>query len=1403
MDQEFSQQIEAAQNQLYQLLDQVGQLPPDEREVAEEAVEALSHSLEKLHEAEEELRQQNEELAATRQALEEERQRYQQLFTFAPDGYLVTDARGIIREANRAAAELFGVQREHLEGKPLGLFVAEGERAAFHARLSRMRAREEARRASWKTRMQSRSDAPFYAALTTSPIPNEVGELSGIRWLVRDITPRVEVEEALRDAFTEAQRRESETRWLLSASQAVMECHTFEEAARRIFDVAREATGAVSGYVAMISEDGKQNDLLFLETGGLPCKVDSDLPMPIRGLRMEAYEKAEVVYHNDFEYSKWKKFIPPKHVEMHNVLFAPLIIQNRAVGVIGLANKPTDFTEDDAKMAKAFGDMAAMALRRVQAEEALRESREQYRVLFESFPLGITVSDSSGQILEVNAESEHLLGISRGEHPMRHRDGEEWQIIRPDGSPMPDEEYAGVRALQESRVIENVELGITRLDGEITWLSVTAAPLKDDRVVITYNDITERKKAERELRRLAAVVDMSPDGIAITDMEGEIIYTNPAMASLYGLDRAEEAIGTDSSEWFVSPDEARTAMHETLEKGSITNREFEILNEHGESVPVEISVTVLWDESDKPTRFATITRDITERKRMEAVILEERERLSSILAALETGLSLINPDMTIAWVNRKVHEMFPGGEPVGQICHRFYERRETPCEQCGTQTAFQTGEVQIHDRWNSITERWYTIISQPILDERGNVVNVLEGVTDITERKQAEEEIESERAFLAAVLDNIEEAVVICDEEGRITRFNEAARRLHGLPERPISPDQWAEYYNLYREDGTTPLSTEEIPLFRALQGERVRNAEIVVDSKHGEPRSLVCNGQPLIDEPGQVTGAVVTMHDITGRKQMEEALRESKALFKGLTDNSFDLMNILNADATIRYENYATKRILGYEAGARVGQSALEFVHPEDRREVQEGFQQLVATPGGSAVGEFRFRHEDGSWVWLETNGQNFLHDPDLQGILINSRDITERKRVESVTAARLRIAAEAPRKSSKELMQTALDEIEDLTNSKIGFYHFLLDDQETIALQTWSTNTLENMCNVKGEGRHYSISEAGVWVDAIHEQRPIIHNDYQTIPHRKGTPPGHAPVIRELVYPIIRNERIEAIIGVGNKPSDYNETDLESVSLLSDFSWEIIERKRAEEKLEQYAADLERSNEELEQFAYVISHDLREPARMVKGYLELLEDRYQGKLDEKGDKFIHYAVDGAERMQEMVKALLDLSRVGTRGKDPAPTDAEAVLERTLRVLGQAIEEYEAEVTYDPLPTVIADEAQLARVFQNLIANAIKFRREDVPPRVHVAAQQKDDEWLLSVADNGIGIDPDQAERIFQIFQRLHTRDEYEGLGMGLALCKRIVERHGGRIWVESDPGEGSTFYFTLPAQETEPMVG
>ena len=241
-----------------------------------------------------------------------------------------------------------------------------------------------------------------------------------------------------------------------------------------------------------------------------------------------------------------------------------------------------------------------------------------------------------------------------------------------------------------------------------------------------------------------------------------------------------------------------------------------------------------------------------------------------------------------------------------------------------------------------------------------------------------------------------------------------------------------------------------------------------------------------------------------------------------------------------------------------------------------------------------------------------------------------------------------------------------------------------------------------------------------------------------------------------------------------------------------DVTERKQVEERLNQITAEMQRSNTELEQFAYVISHDLQEPLRMVSSYTQLLAKRYSNKLDSDADEFIAYAVDGAKRMQTLLHGLLDYSRVGTRGKPFSLVNCEHVVEQAVANLKIAIEESGASVSYDVLPTVMGDEGQLVQLFQNLIGNAIKFRREE-PPKVHIWAGRRDSVVTFSVNDNGIGINPQHSQSIFEIFRRLHTREEYPGTGMGLAICKKIAERHGGHISVQSQPGQGSTFHFSV----------
>lgn len=274
-----------------------------------------------------------------------------------------------------------------------------------------------------------------------------------------------------------------------------------------------------------------------------------------------------------------------------------------------------------------------------------------------------------------------------------------------------------------------------------------------------------------------------------------------------------------------------------------------------------------------------------------------------------------------------------------------------------------------------------------------------------------------------------------------------------------------------------------------------------------------------------------------------------------------------------------------------------------------------------------------------------------------------------------------------------------------------------------------------------------------------------------------------------------------VGEGPRDVVELADDVDTMRRRIVSELASIQEAHEQLDQQTRELQRSNTELEQFAYVASHDLQEPLRKVASFCQLLEKRYKGQLDERGDQYIEFAVDGAKRMQQLINDLLAFSRVGRFNAELEPVELDEVLRHALTSLAAAIEESDAElVVPDELPRVRGEASLLAGVFQNLVGNALKFRSREHRPRIEVAVARDGDCWQFTVTDNGIGIEPDYAERIFMIFQRLHPKDVYAGTGIGLAMCRKIIEYHGGRIWLDTDAGAGTTFRFTLPAlQEDE----
>ncbi len=353
----------------------------------------------------------------------------------------------------------------------------------------------------------------------------------------------------------------------------------------------------------------------------------------------------------------------------------------------------------------------------------------------------------------------------------------------------------------------------------------------------------------------------------------------------------------------------------------------------------------------------------------------------------------------------------------------------------------------------------------------------------------------------------------------------------------------------------------------------------------------------------------------------------------------------------------------------------------------------------------------------------------------------------------------------------------------------------------------SLDPLVTISPEGKIMDVNQATELVTGVSRERLIgsDFSDYFTEPHKANE--GYLKVLAEgLVrdYPLTIRHVSGSTMDVLYNAAVYKNEAGEVQGVFA-AARDVTQRKRAEEELNHYREHLEelvaqrteelsRSNRDLEQFAYAASHDLQEPLRMVAGYLQLLSERYKGQLDEKADKYIDYAVDGAGRMSILIRDLLDYSRVNTRGEKLRNVDSKKALESALRNLGSAIKESGATVTHDSLPVVRADQTQLAQLFQNLVGNAIKFRSPERPPQIHVSVRKDQTHWLFRVQDNGIGFEQQYEDKIFMIFQRLHGRGQYPGTGIGLAICKRIVERHGGNIWAASEPDKGTNFFFTIP---------
>ncbi|MGQ0740956.1 MAG: PAS domain S-box protein [Alphaproteobacteria bacterium] len=510
-----------------------------------------------------------------------------------------------------------------------------------------------------------------------------------------------------------------------------------------------------------------------------------------------------------------------------------------------------------------------------------------------------------------------------------------------------------------------------------------------------------------------------------------------------------------------------------------------------------------------------------------------------------------------------------------------------------------------------------------------------------------------------------------------------------------------------------------------------------------------------MADAVREKTGALQS--EIEERKRVEQLIRkyaEREKLYIAAVTSANDAIFTSDLGGNLTTWNPAAERMFGYSAEEAIGNNVSIIATPEQRAE-QKRYLEAVGR-GERIVGIEAVRQtKQGTPIEVSFNFSPIFSDSgEVIGGSAIARDITERKQADRM----FRLAVE----SSPGAM-------------------IMADAEGKIILVNQETERMFGYAHGELVGKPVDILIPKEVRDAHVQHR----KDYAKDPARRMMGAG-----RDLFG--MRKDGSPVAIEIGLNPIRTPNGLLVLASIV-----DITERKRHEKTMAERTAELQRSNSELEQFAYVASHDLQEPLRMVASYAELLAERYHGKLDEKAEKYIAYAVDGAKRMQRLVNDLLTFSRVGTQGHPPQPADANMIVRQSLRALKPTIDEARAEIEIGQLPVITADDVQLGQVFQNLIGNSLKFRVPDRPLRLHIGARAISGGWQFFVEDNGIGIDTKYSDRIFQMFQRLHDRETYEGSGIGLTIARKIVERHRGRIWFESEPGKGTTFYFTMPATQ------
>jgi PAS domain S-box-containing protein len=1045
---------------------------------------------------------------------------------------------------------------------------------------------------------------------------------------------------------------------------------------------------------------------------------------------------------------------------------------------------------------------------------------QRYRTLVDTLNDGIYQLDADGTFVAVNDEFVEMTGYTRDELL-----GEHASIVVHDRDVPPIEREIATE-IETGDGIDPFHLVLRVADSDRIPCELRINTLVEEGefqgTVGVVRDLSERtsqlrtlESAEASFESITDVLDAANIGVFVLDDELRIQWIDETIEEYFDLDRAS-VIGRDKREVLEQDIRETVADAESFSEAVLSTYDD---SSHGE----RFECRVLTAEDDRDDRWlehyskpiesgeyaggrVEFYSDITDRKRSEGVLRERTEAFHSLVDAVEEyAIFRLDSDGHVVSWNEGAKQIkgYDREEILGEHFSRFYtaDDRSAGVPERNLETALENGSVEDEGwrRRKDGTQFWANVTITPIRDDDGTHRGFLKVTRDMTDRWERRRELESE---LQRILGRISDAFYAVDDEFRFTHVNERAEELlQHTEEELLGESLWEVFPDLVEFDEVWEA------FHSALETQEPTSYELYYDTLDFRVEANLYPSE---------TGISVYFRDVTERRERERELERTERRFEAIFEDPNILVSLLDPDGTVLDVNGTAMEYIDADLETVTGEpfwetpwwggddsepSALQRETNSDSRtdertsrarapdglsedersgsDGSSGSRSSATDPSEpteirSDVREWVDRAAAGEYVDFETdlsrpNGRRYTlegvfrpvtnDDGEVVSIVVSTRDITERKQREQAL------------QESKNQLRTLID--------LLPVAVFVAEADGRIV--TWNEAAEEIWGGEIAESQSVAEYERyeGWWADT---GEPVEPEEWALARALRGEEVTDPDVIEIEGFD---GER-RTVLNHGMPVRDADGEVSRAVVTLTD----ITERTEYQRKLEE-------SNERLEQFAYAASHDLQEPLRMVTSYLQLIENRYGDALDEDGEEFLAYAVDGAERMREMIDGLLEYSRVETRGDPFEPTDLNAILEDVRENLQIRIEESDAEITSEDLPDVSGDGNQLRQVFQNLLSNALTYSGDE-PPRVHVGAERQGDEWVISVRDDGIGIDPDNHDRVFTVFDRLHSREEYDGTGIGLALCQRIIERHGGEIWVDSEPGEGSTFSFTLPAAGT-----